>query len=282
MRIAKEELEQRIRATASIPMVSVQALRLLNDTNASIQEVAQCFRYDPGITANIIKIANSSLFPSVVKAGTLQEAIVRMGFRQTLQLLLGMSLAPVLRAPVSGYGLESGQLWDAAISGAIFAEIISRKFKLKTSDLLFTCCMLRDVGKIILGSFLAQERQLAEGLEGQPFDMLEQEVFGIDHAEAGAILMESWHMPGEFAAAARWHHRPAMYSGPQSIAMIVKIVHVADILSYMAGDNDGVDGMNYRLDGETAAALGISCELADIIIYEHKLKYEELKTAGVL
>jgi HD-like signal output (HDOD) protein len=37
----------------------------------------------------------------------------------------------------------------------------------------------------------------------------EQMLFGMDHAEIGARILESWQFPGHFVEAVRFHHRPA-------------------------------------------------------------------------
>ena len=110
----RENLLAAIKGTTSIPLVSVQALKTLRDPEASMQRIVECFKYDPGLTANIIRLANSSLYAMPIPVKTLSEAVVRVGLRQTLQYLIGISFAPILKAPVKGYSLDAGRLWDSA------------------------------------------------------------------------------------------------------------------------------------------------------------------------
>lgn len=283
--IERNDLIRKIHETTSIPVVSVHALKLLRDPDASMNKIVQCFQYDPSMTANIIKIANSSLFSAVIQVKTLREAIVRIGFQKTLQLLIGISMESPLKNPVRGYDLQAGQLWRSAISGAVFAEVIIKELKLNLPELMFTCCMLRDIGKILLGSFI--EINVAEIINesratGVSFEAAERKILGFDHGEAGAILMESWNMPIEFVEVARWHHRPNEFKGDAGIAALIDVAHIADIFSVIAGDNDGNDGLNYRIDEQVAKSFGLNFGLADKIIYEHELKIMELTSAGII
>eukprot|EP00831_Metopus_contortus_P000287 TRINITY_DN10106_c0_g1_i4.p3 TRINITY_DN10106_c0_g1~~TRINITY_DN10106_c0_g1_i4.p3 ORF type:complete len:285 (-),score=61.05 TRINITY_DN10106_c0_g1_i4:30-884(-) len=283
--ISREQLIEKVRNTSSIPAASAQALKLLNDPDAEVGQVTKCFQYDPGMTANIIKLANSSLFPAVVMVKSLPEAIIRIGFRKSLQLLIGMSFSRELGKPVSGYDLDAGRLLESAVSGAVFAEVIARNLGIGQTELLFTSCMLRDVGKMVLGSMVEVDvdKILAEvSARGVAFEEAERDILGIDHSEAGALLMESWNMPEEFIATVKYHHHPTEYQGAEAVARMIKIVHIADILSVITGDNYGVDGLDYRLDNSVAEELGINCELSDKIIYEQKIKFDELKKSGII
>jgi len=283
--IAREEILQRIRDMNDLPAVSVQALKLLREPEASVGQVTQCLQYDPGLTANLIKLANSSLFPSVHAVKTLNDAIVRIGFRQTLELLMSMAMAPVLKNPLRGYDMQPDRLWMTAISGAVFGEVMMRELHLRLPDWLFTCCILRDVGKLALAGMMeinGQEIGQIAATEKISFVEAERRILGIDHSEAGAVLMENWKLSDELVAAARYHHRPREYAGPTTIGTIVRVVHLADIFSAIAGDNDGRDGLNYPVDELTATEFGLNYARADKIIYEHELKIRELQATGII
>ncbi len=283
--ISREELIKKVKSTAAVPAISMQALRLLNDPNASVDQVTKCFQYDPGMTANIIKLANSSMFPARIPATNLRDAILRIGFKQSLEMLVGMAFSSQLSKPVSGYDLDAGGLLTSAVSGAVYAQVIAKNLKLPHSQLMFTGCMLRDIGKILLGSMMEVDvDRIIEEVSSHEiaFEEAERKILGIDHSEVGAILMESWNMPDEFVAIVRFHHRPAEYEGPEEIARVVKIAHIADILSAMTGDNYGIDGLSYRLDKNVADEFGLDEELVEKIIFEQEIEFEELKSSGIV
>ncbi len=279
-----QELISKIKNFDSVPVISLQALRLLRDENASVPQVTQCFEYCPGITANIIKLANSSLYSGNFTVKTLQEAIVRIGFKRTLEFLISMTLAPTLNKPVKGYDMAPGQMWQSSVSGAIFAEIINRETGYQKSDMLFTCCMLRDIGKLLLENLLEESAKkiIAEAVDNaMPFNLAEKKFLGLDHGEAGAILMEHWNMPEELIMTAKYHHCPSDFSGDEKIAEIIAIVHLADIFSAITRGS-GIDGLNYNLDNNVAEAFEIDSDMADRIIYQHELELDELKETGII
>jgi hypothetical protein len=80
-------------------------------------------------------------------------------------------------------------------------------------DKAYTAALLHDVGR--MGLLIAYSGQYGNLLEeandtlgrGEPFDLLESErkLFGLDHCEAGRLLVLKWNLPAEFATIAGYH-----------------------------------------------------------------------------
>ena len=92
--------------------------------------------------------------------------------------------------------------------------------------------------------------------------MAEKEVLGTDHAEIGALMLESWSFPPKLVSAVRWHHDPD--SAPETSSM-TDIVHVANVLCLMIGIGIGVEGLHYEPSVSATKRLGIKPTQLELI-----------------
>src|SRR5438270_13305161 len=74
-------------------------LFLLDDPDADCDAMAEIIRIDPGLTANVFRIANSGRCAGAQKAATLSEAILRLGLREVYRLVIEIVTSPTLKTP---------------------------------------------------------------------------------------------------------------------------------------------------------------------------------------
>ena len=65
-RLGKNEIMGKIMLKVSsfpsMPQTGVKLMALLEQKDIAIDEITQVLRYDPGLTANVLKLANSAYF----------------------------------------------------------------------------------------------------------------------------------------------------------------------------------------------------------------------------
>jgi len=64
------------------------------------------------------------------------------------------------------------------------------------------------------------------------YHKLEEEYFGISHAEVGGRLLDSWMFPPEITEAVAFHHKPSVFTKDP---VFVACVHIADLLCTVKG-----------------------------------------------
>jgi putative nucleotidyltransferase with HDIG domain len=268
----------KVRTIPSIPSVVIKLRQYLSDPDVSFDELAKVIEFDPGLTANLLQLANSAYFGWSGQIKTVKEAITRLGTNRIFQMVLCMSVAPLVRKPVKGYDMESDGLWHHSIATAICAEQLAKSLKVANSEEAFTAGLLHDMGKILLGTFVEIDDEPIKKLvqtDNLSFNEAERQVLGIDHAEAAAELLSYWKLPENVVAAARWHHSPNQAEEKHS--NIVDLVHVADILCIKMGWGIGIDGPLYCVNEEAEERLGINDQVVDEITDKVGAAIDDLK-----
>ena len=260
----KREIISKMKSFPSMSGIAAKVLKLLDDPDSSAGQVEQLLKQDPSLTANLLKLTNSAYFGIPSKVGSVRHAIAMLGWKRLSKLVMAACVSAITDRKIPGYDLPPGVLWQHSVAVSVTAEGLMRELKVAESDEIFTAALLHDLGKLILGGFV--EKELDEIQEvaarGIPFQMAEQEVLGTDHAEIGALMLESWSFPPKLVSAVRWHHDPD--SAPETSSM-TDIVHVANVLCLMIGIGIGVEGLHYEPSILATKRLGIKPTQLELI-----------------
>ena len=260
----KREIISKMKSFPSMSGVAAKVLNLLDDPDAGADQVEQLLKQDPSLTANLLKLTNSAYFGIPSKVGSVRHAIAMLGWKRLSKLVMAACVSAITDRQIPGYDLPPGVLWQHSVAVSVTAEGLMRELKVAESDEIFTAALLHDLGKLILGGFVEKELDEIQKVtaRGIPFQMAEQEVLGTDHAEIGALMLESWSFPPSLVAAVRWHHDPD--SAPETSAM-TDIVHVANVLCLMIGIGIGVEGLHYEPSVSATKRLGIKPTQLELI-----------------
>jgi putative nucleotidyltransferase with HDIG domain len=233
-------------------------MSVAQDPESSMSDLSQVIVYDTALTAVLLKVANSAYFGLPEKVNSVHQAIVFMGMRQVIDLVLLAASAENLRGEQKGYGLKAGDLWKYSVSSALIAKDLAEKKKTKATHLIFTAALLKDIGKVILNQYVSNSYEkinLMVNKQGITFREAEKNVIGIDHAELGGMVAETWKFSPEMVEIIKNHHRPHKSSNSE---LESSIVYLADTLCMMMGVGIGSDGLAYRFHREVVERLGLT------------------------
>lgn len=227
-----------VRAFPSMPDTSAKLLTMLKDSETSAVQIENVLKYDPGLTANILKLTNSAYFGIPSKVSSVKQAVVLLGWKRLLQLVMTMCMSTVMKKSVPGYDLSHGELWRHSVTVSVAAELVVKALKIPGADEVFTAALLHDVGKLVLGGFVQNDIQQIEAMvaKGIAFEVAEFIVLGTDHAVIGARILEKWSFPADLVNAVGMHHDP---DNCEKHCTFSDIVHVANILGLMIGYGNG-------------------------------------------
>jgi putative nucleotidyltransferase with HDIG domain len=278
----RDEILNQIELVLELPAVASELFGLVNDPDADIKEVVKILEHDPGLTANLLKLANSAHYGGRGSIASLRDAVVRLGMGKVAELALAIAFSSNARRFVQGYHLAAGQLWEHSLSVSAGTTHLAKALNVPPPGFASTAGLLHDIGKVVLGTFVEVDAQsILECVSGEeiPFDEAERRVLGIDHAEVGAVLLESWGLPADIVEAVRYHHRPDDFEGDP---LGVDLVHIADILSMESGIGAGeMDGLCYRVSPGAGSRRRLRALEKESVLYNMVCTLDELLAAMV-
>ncbi len=272
------EIMSKIKSFPSMPATGAKMLRMLEDPETTVDEIEDVLRHDPGLTGNVLKLANSAFFGIPSKVASTRQAVLLLGLKKLIQLVIASCINAVMDKPVPGYNLPPGDLWRHSIAVSIAAEALVKDKKNIDAEDIFTPALLHDIGKLILGHFVKDEQEAIEKIaaEGVPYVVAENMVLGTDHAEIGARILSQWSFPREVIDAVRWHHDPDY---PEKASTSADIVHLANLLCQTGGNGSAAGGGCADLSPAVIERLGLDLNQFEEIRLRVNQWVEELSEA---
>lgn len=197
----------------SLPEIHQRIAAKLESPDFSMDELGQLVSQDPGLSARLLKIANSPFygFPSYVD--TISRAITLIGSRDLNDIILATSVTRLFNG-IPNQLVDMDSFWRHSIYAAVAARQISIYLQDNAGrERCFLIGLLHDVGSLLLYNKipkLAQEALLRSRSNRIDLRQAELEVIGFDHAQLGAELLRAWRLPPSLITAVEFHHQPEL------------------------------------------------------------------------
>ncbi len=257
--------------TASLvspPDVWIQLNEVVNDPSASTEDIAGVIMCDPALTAQVLKIVNSPLYPFKSPIDTVTMAISIMGTRELYSVATAVATVTVFSAlDNSLLGLDT--FWKHSLATASLARRLARESCVLHPERLYVAGLLHDVGFLVMLQHCPEEAgQAMQAAGGNESTLLahERENLGFDHTELGAALMQDWRLPAPLVRTIRHCQRPEAGNDGFDAAL----VHLANVGATRAGfgllGEDGSAAMDpvmpevLNTTGLTEEALDLLCD----------------------
>ena len=246
-----------VKSFPGMPATAARLMPLLQNPDASASKIEDILKYDPGLTANILKLTNSAYFGLPSRVSSVRQAIMLLGWKRLLQLVMTMCMSALMKKPVPGYDLPRGELWRHSVAVSVAADLLVKSLSISDADEVFTAALLHDIGKLVLGDYVQEDLEKIEGMvsKGISFEVAEYVVLGTNHAAIGARILQNWSLPRELVNAVSWHHDP---ESCDHYCLLSDVVHVANIVGRRVGFGKGRNGQVLEPSLEVAERLGIN------------------------
>lgn len=214
------EIIQTLKDVPAMPNVIIKALNIIKDDKAGTKELSEIMSYDQALTAQVLKLVNSAYYGFAQEITSIKNAIALLGMTQTKNIVIAVAMKPMLTS-------QCGRnMWRHSIKTAFACEHIAKCTDTIDPADAFTIGFLHDIGKVILNLSSAEKYQevLNSVKEGVDVLFAEEQSFGINHAEAGFLLVKKWRLPVLLANCIKYHHDPLSSSMPKASCLI----HIAN------------------------------------------------------
>jgi putative nucleotidyltransferase with HDIG domain len=214
--------------------VALKIVNLLANEEVDVQGVAGLLRSDPGLSAEVLALANSAFYGQSHHIDNLARAVLVLGFRRTKSLALTVALRSFMRHLTITKVMEA--CWQHSLAAALLAEELAPLYEIST-DQAYTAALMHDVGRLgLLMAYGDVYAPLLEAPHSTPGTCLDSErnLFQMDHCQAGLWVTQRWGFPPEYSRAAGCHHEelPARKQDLASLAGVA--CRLADALGFSA------------------------------------------------
>ncbi len=181
-----------------LPDVAVRIIDLSNDPDLYASKVAEVIGNDPVLSARLLQVSNSSMFPFRREITNLNEALAVLGVQLTMSIAVGFAIIDMMRSrEAEDSGFNHDAFWRKSVLGAIAAiEMRSEMNNVQQGD-LFVAALMQDIGMVALENIAGKKYAQIVNSARSHLDLveLERRVFGIDHAEVGTAMLKRWNLP---------------------------------------------------------------------------------------
>jgi HD-like signal output (HDOD) protein len=212
--------------------IASQVLALTAHPDRDLRQFSKVIEGDPAFAADILFLANSSLFGFPSRMHSLRHAIALLG----LDRIEALAVTIAMRGFLGTRNSLVHQCWRHSVACALVCEDISAIFDF-SSHLAYTAGIMHDIGR--LGLLKTYPKEMTSVLSGQYIDAqgvlwAEREALNVDHGRAGAWLVGNWALPRDFAEICE-HHHDAPHANDSELLQLVKVAcKVADAIGFPA------------------------------------------------
>ncbi len=247
----------------AIPAVVERVIRISGDAQAGARELADAVRMDDRAATLVLRVANSAALGAARRTASLDDAITRIGFKQTRGLVVGNGVVGSFGSETRVAGFDRNACWQHALATAILARQIAEHGTGLSSDAAFIAGLVHDVGRVLLDEFCPEQFDavVRRAVEGQvPLTVAEREILQTSHAEVGGQALWKWNFPAEIVDAVKYHHDLLDDTSVSSVHRpLWEVVHVADALARATGiGRGGVDAIVAEVAGSVLDNLGLT------------------------
>jgi putative nucleotidyltransferase with HDIG domain len=224
-----------------LPAVAADAMALIKNPKAGINDVSGIIEKDQYLAARLIKIANSPLYRSMYEVTNITRAVSLIGLRGVTELIFTLSIkGAIFTSEVFAERME--RLWQHSVGCAFLAQEIGRTHG-GNAENFFLMGLLHDIGKPMIIDTVTKLVQRQSGKF--PSDVvtveLVEEIMNEFHVRVGGLIGNKWAFPENLMNAINSHHSPIREGRTNQGALLTGI---ADLFAHQFGlgvDPDGKD-----------------------------------------
>jgi putative nucleotidyltransferase with HDIG domain len=205
--------------------VALDLMLIVSDPYSDIDDIVRVINEDQALTAQVLKMANSSAYMGLVKAKTIKESVVRLGARQITSLAVAASQASLYTSDNVLINAVMHKLWQHSLVCALGCWWLARHTGHQSIiDYAYLAGLLHDIGKLYL--LKAMERIAHEDETQIELDReLLLEIFSEMHVEQGCRIMDHWNLPAIYRSVIANHHAEH-FDHIDSLLAIVRVVNI--------------------------------------------------------
>ncbi len=255
----------------AVPKVVQELIDSFNKADIDLSGIAARIALDQVIAAKTLRLANSAHFSPARRIGSLNEAVMVLGFSTLRTLVLASGITGAF---ITTPGFDRKRFWHHSLDIAAYARWLARLVG-QDAEAAFICGLTHNIGELLIHVVAPElafhiDRSVEKGADRR---ILEDNNIGFDYIEVGAELARRWNFPETFRLAIL--HQNAPLKNPES-GPLGLILHLAICISDRLEDKHTPQRIANDLPEAELAALGL-----DRAVLASQLAEAQAEAAGI-
>lgn len=224
----------RFNTITQIPETMVALLDVIQKNYNSAKAIVEIITSDPVLATKVIQFVNSSLYGYPRCIDSVTSAVGIIGRRQLRLIALSVIFIELFRSNQSDI-IGFNPFWRHSIGCGILCMNIGKEVGYTDGERLYLAGLLHDIGRLFMMTEtpgMMRDAIHLSGMENCPLYEAELSVFGFDHCQAGAQMMQTWNCPQFLIDSIGGHHAPDCPNIESCI------IYVADTIAHTTLDGE--------------------------------------------
>lgn len=216
------------------PAVLMDVMKEARSDSADMSRISRLISQDVGLSAPMLKLANSPYFSRSSRVSSVQQAVTVLGLRNTVNLLSNVALRAGVVPDLAGMD----KFWDYSGITAFAASYIAGKIPGMSRDDAYTVGLFHDCGiPVLMQKFPDYTRKIDDLVRAQGnICEIEDACYSTTHAAVGNLLARNWLLPQQMCRAILYHHDLTIFSSINGhpdieICNWIGIIHAAEYIA---------------------------------------------------
>ncbi len=120
-----EAIENDTLLLPSLPEVALKVRDVAEDENATTQQVVDILSQDASMSARLLQVVNSPLYPSRIAIDDLHMAVTRMGIRQVRDLVMNLAMKQMYQPTSAVMEAQFRTAWGTSVEVAAICQMMA-------------------------------------------------------------------------------------------------------------------------------------------------------------
>ena len=217
-----DSIFSKLKQLPTMPILLHQLMHDLANEEVKIEEVSKKIVMDQSISARVLKMANSVVYSRGVPVTSIEQAIMRLGFKQISSLVVATSLNNSFKTPKS---FDKNKFWIDTFQVASIAKELAKDSDKIDPETAYTAALIHDIGELVIQQCFPDEAELINLAikSGESKIEAQRETLGYDYSQIGAELVKRWQLPEFFVESTSQHLDPLSADEINPGAVIIRL-----------------------------------------------------------
>src|ERR1700741_2225879 len=221
----------------AMPQILIKLIEHLQADDAGMPELAPLPPKDAATTSKILTVANSSAYHRNARPVGLEQSLVSLGTDMIKTLVISESVFQTFNSFPHSSSTDLRGFWKSSLTTAVIARDIAKQMEYGHVEEAYLAGLLHNVGRLALLATAPKEYAFNfMARDDEDLCAVEQRTLQITHSEAGAWLIERWHLDSFLADSVLYHHEPV--TRLEAAHPLIRIVRLSHLLCAHRNDEE--------------------------------------------